>query len=446
MAVGAPIGPRLYVEGWCNQLVNKASIRIGRIAQMPRVHCSLATLYFTSNAQLVNYWLRLLGPMPAWEVFDTHVRGAVTSLVSGIGGVQANTLLFLPQRSGGMGIRSAENHAMVAHLASLLDCEARTHALLRHVTVEGEPVFALRDPRIDVIVPTLPVAIQQHPASASAPPGSVHSRVKRQHQFSKVVNGTIFGTLHAILTPEEDGRCKSAAAQFSGAWIAPLNPWKGSWLSNDECTTAWRVRLGLTVQSAPVRCVMCNTGAIADVNGHHSLSCMSGGHRIRAHNSLRDNTGHFMTVALWSPRFEQRPFPNNMNIRVDILTSSGIPRELGCDVALISPYAHTAQARRYPGGASDAYAENQKLGRVYRNVRNDPRIEVVPLIVDAIGAWNDRAKVMFKVLARQYATQTGISTSAALEKIMMTQAMRVQRGVAELISFNRLAALTTAAA
>ena len=413
---------------------------------MPRVHCALSTLFYTANAQLVNYWLRLLGPMPAWEVFDAHVTSAVASLVNGINGAAANTLLFLPQRSGGMGFRSAVSHAAVAHLASVLDCTAQTHKLLGHVSVDAAPVFPLRDPMIDVIFPTLPVAIQQLPTATLVPGGTAHSRAKRQHLMSATVNAITTASLQPLLTPDAKGRCKSASAQHSGAWIAPANPFRSTWLSNDECVTAWRVRLGLQQQAVAVRCVMCNNGTIADVDGHHSMACMAGGHRIRVHNSLRDNTGHFMSAALWQPRFEQRPFPDHSNIRVDILTNSGIARELGCDVAIISPYAHIAEARRSPGGASDAYAEHQKLGRVYANVRNDPRIEVVPLVVDAIGAWNDRAKVMYKALARQYATQTGMTTGAAMEKIMMTMAVRLQRGIAELISFNRHAALATTVA
>ena len=335
-----------------------------------------------------------------------------------------------------MDFRSASTHALVAHLVSMKDVEAKSCALLAHIlTPLGERVFEDHDPRKQLLVPRLPVAVQQHPALV----GNVHS--KRQRQLSRIVMETQRATLSASMDDVDRARTSSASAPFSGVWIAPVHAWKGSWLNDVEFTTAMRNRLGLAQQSAPIRCTICNTGIISDVRGHHSQACMFGGNRTRLHNAMRDNSVHFMSAALWTPLRERCPFPADPALRVDILTSCGMAREFGCDQAVISTFAHMQQAIASPGGASDHYAEHAKLRDTYGHVRDDPRVEPVPLVVDTLGAWNARALTLFRMLARQYATQFGCAPAVAMTKIMTAHAVRLQRGVAELIGFNRLAAM-----
>jgi hypothetical protein len=438
---GAPIGQPAFVQRWCESFVDRLSDRVSRVASMPRMHCAFATLSLCANTQLVNYHMRLLGAVPAWSRFDAVVSDTLAKLVGF--GLPDETTRYLASASthrGGLGIRSAALHAAAAHVASLLDSHTSP---IQPIAPRVAHVPAV-DPYLAHSVELVPVAFF-HTAQllVAEPLRRIEYAGKLQRTFSRTIDTTRHGNFMQEAPADVRLRVNSSSGAYASSFLAPPVPARHHWLSDIAFQHVLKLRLGLPVQRQVSTCQLCYEPLSADVHGLHTLSCMYGGVRTTLHNKLCDRIFFWMTTALWRPQREKRPFANYPDIRVDLLSQAGFPKEYALDIATISPWAHASEAVQRPGAAATSYGELKKLRGRYADVRDDASIAVVPIVVEHLGSWGTHSKAFFRRLARDVAVQRNTLPGAALRDIMTDLSCTLQKGVADVLFSNTTVANST---
>ena len=247
----------------------------------------------------------------------------------------AVSLVALPIRLGGLGLRLSAPFAAVAHVA----LNVEVSSILR----------VLWPPAVDCVAlasdPTLCRAFALLPSELiSSTPFEVllsGEQVLRglQRKWSAGIISTQFNAVWAGATAEERVRLLSLRCPLGGAWlqgrVGVLR--QLDLLGADEFRTAIRHRLGLPLCASES---VCACGATRDVMGRHAQKCLADGAKAVPHNAVRDELARLCEVRFPGlVRVEARPFAaeEHHNLRLDIVLPSGSG---GCrllDVAIIDP-------------------------------------------------------------------------------------------------------------
>ena len=269
--------------------------------------------------------------------FDCSTREALTKILGSPLSSEQWLQSKLPVSLGGLGLRSAVDHAAASHVASLLTSETHVRRLMRN-SEEEQTIFSLPQSALDDLT-----ARQGEQATT----GTVWGQT--QKMLSKRIDSHNLLHLKSQLVDErERARLESLGLPYAGAWlVAPPIRALGLHLQPEEFVMATKLRLGIAMFSSDSPCPACQRPS--DVQGDHALCCSHWGERITRHNLLRDHLHDLAASACLSPVKEGRHLLPGANRRpADILIHSW---DGGCDAALDVTVVHPLQTEFVSGAA-----------------------------------------------------------------------------------------------
>lgn len=260
---------------------------------------------------------------------------------------------------------------------------------------------------------------------------------RAQFKLTKLFDDSLAAATLETCDASSKARISSASAPFASAWLAPL---PGSdmpfWLPGSSFVALLRLRLGFQVAPVPDACVLCKRPNAADVWGHHSVTC---GNKYAIHNTVRDAVANLFGDALMAPRLEPQVFPDAPGRRGDIavtFSAAGRRRRAVIDISVVSPFAvaRQAAAARAPGGAAEDAAKEKITS--YGELPERAGMELVPMCIDSLGAWNAAAVDLLKRAARDWGKRFDIKASRAIPLAFSALSTILAQAVARLLLAN----------
>ena len=330
--------------------------------------------------------------------FDSMVRGALTRLLGSTLSDEQWAQASLPAAMGGLGLRSAADHAPTAHAVSLLAAQTLLDGLLGE-DVEApslpQPLLQLISAKIgeDSTVETLTGVTQK---MASLKVDRLNHSLLLQHFTEKGVERDI-------------ARLSSLGLPHAGSWLSVVPmPALGLHLRASEFIPVVKYRLGIPVYTRNGTCPACSLPS--DKMGDHSLGCRNTGDRIARHNMLRDVIFETASSADLGPSREERHLLPGTSARPGDVTirrwTNG--RDSAIDVTVTSPLCPT----NVSGAAAKAGdALDKAVKRKSRETAEDCRREglvFIPFAVETLGGFHQGAVTQAKLLASALARCKGI--------------------------------------
>ncbi|KAJ9436114.1 hypothetical protein DIPPA_26706 [Diplonema papillatum] len=411
--LGAPLGGPEVVAAAVERALEKADKKSRAISTLPDPHVALALLRTCAGFATVVSLMRSTGSVGDYAKVDRSTRAALGNILGAELDEETWAQASLPTRLGGLGLHSCGSTAAIAGVAAALSGWEAGQDLMS--TETRARVSQAADPLCQAAVncphlaqyPTVLTKVQD------AQRVGAEQKPRQQKIWSAEVAQLRREAIMEVADERKQARMQSCAARHSAAWLyGSYDAPEWMWLSPAEFNVAVRMRLGLPLTAQVGKCRLCGD-ADADVMGDHSLCCMSGGLRTRAHTALRNEVAAVAREALLTPALEVQPFtqPAHTGLRLDVAYQRGGKLRL-IDVAITFPLKPTGGSRRKaaegPGGAATAY-EAVKRGKYTRAVEQEAPLlamELVPIVVDTLGAWGDSAgpelRALISALHRRY--------------------------------------------
>ena len=179
----------------------------------------------------------------------------------------------LPTRLGGLGLRRAEEVALPSFIASLHRCQQLLHTILPASFVQK-----LSDERKQA-----EDEWREKAGDKAAPDDNARGR---QKSWDSPIAEHIKDCLLLEANQYDRARILGAATSESGAWLRALpSASLGTHLDNETVRIAVALRVGADVCSG---IHVCRCGSLADVKGHHALTCHYSAGRLPRHTALND--------------------------------------------------------------------------------------------------------------------------------------------------------------
>ena len=177
----------------------------------------------------------------------------------------------LPVSTGGIGLRSAEDHAPAAYLTSLMGCQSLRQALL-HLTEE--------DSQLTISAPLLALLStkQGEDATVDSLLGVTQKAVGLQIDLHNM--NLLIDKHNREGVAREIARLGSLSLPHAGDWLHVVpslskSPALGLHLRSREFVVSVKYRLGAPVYTVDGQCPAC--GLLSDKQGDHAISCGSDG-------------------------------------------------------------------------------------------------------------------------------------------------------------------------
>ena len=279
VVLGAPVGYSGFIKEKLESRVEKIREVVELLPLLKDPHTEYVLLRSWLSLPKIMFMLRAVNTVEHQEPlchFDSIIRGALSKVLgSPLTDVQWSQA-SLPVAMGGLGLRSAVDHAPVAHATSLLAAQPLLDGLLG----EDEQELSLPQTLLDAIsakvgeettVTTLTGVSQKH--------ASLKVDLRNQ------------SLLHQHISEEgevrEIARLASLGLPHAGSWLSVVpSPALGLHLRPAEFIPVLKYRVGVPVYSSAGLCPACSRPS--DRMGDHSLGCRTTSDRIARHNMLRD--------------------------------------------------------------------------------------------------------------------------------------------------------------
>ena len=395
----------------------------------PQIAYSL--LRFCGAQPKGNYYARAVGEVgrEAFIDMDAAALEVFTLRVTDVGPSSGlpRALVHAPPRLGGLGLRSM---AAVAPLAYVAGSVAASH-LLERLVPEAARASLGPDPFAQFAVP-------QHDSVSSAfanvleAAQAAFDTAPRSRSLQRRLTALLDEELLKVSTPGDldvasRARINSGSASFASAFLTPLpgtdDP---KWIPSSRFVPLVRLRLGLDILDAAVDCTTCAGQDACDIRGHHAVTCVK--HYDR-HNLIRDQLHALFQAALLRPVSEPGGFELAPGRRADLKLQCppALARYRGetvyVDVTCVSPFtqANVARAATEPAGAAIKACE-EKL-RSYAPIQGD--IRVIPLAVDALGAWEPESLKFIKAAAKLWGRRFDLHPSRAVPVVLQAVSTQI---------------------
>jgi hypothetical protein len=417
--VKVPVGSPAYMESCAQKRLQKLEALCEELPKLPQKHASLYILSNSCNFSRMAYLTRTTPREPiatALRAFDSIIRQTFEEITNARLTEDQWAQAVLPLSKGGLGFRSAFDHADAAYVTSRSATHSFCVAIAQTHTweaTEGGSYLQQAIDRLNVQGATYP--------KADTPSIATQQRVSMEIDSRKVEyitnNSDEYGKAHL-------------KAQMSGAaeWMRAI-PDRGldTLLSNRDISYAIRSRLGVDVYDRVSRCPFCN--GVQDKKGIHPLGCMAGGDATLRHNEQRDMAFEHARAGRMRPVKEaqnllSRPPGATEPCRrrpADILipnwpevTSEGTLRghQAALDFAVINCLGPSHLADTANGSGLDAAIKYAQSKRDFDDTANRLESEGVvlkPIVRTAQGAWEPNAAKTMEILHRAVARETGIT-------------------------------------
>jgi hypothetical protein len=438
LLLGAPVGSPDFVEAALQERLAKVkkitellpSLRDPQIEYVVLRSC-LALGKFMYNLRTVD----TTAHQPLLISFDAVTREALSRIlgspVPGDAWQQAN----LSASQGGMGLRSARDHAAAAYATSFLASLPILEQLIGS-RLEEEAAAAGEE-----AAPTcLPDRVL---GWLSAQTGAEVTAETLDGLAQKMVSAMIDTNhlrriterLAAAGAVREQARLASLGLPHAGDWLHALPSHAlGLQLRPAEFIMAAKLRLGMPVYETAGPCPACLKHC--DALGDHALCCAYQGERISRHNRLRDALYHTAVSAALGPAIEGRfLLPGNDRRPADVFIPGWTG---GKDSALDVTVTHPLQEATVVGAAKTAgHAAGEAYHRKMVASAADCRaegIEFLPLAAESLGGWHPVAVHQVDKLAAALARHSGEDERVATRHLWQRLAVTLQKGNAALLN------------
>ncbi|KAJ4431829.1 hypothetical protein ANN_20434 [Periplaneta americana] len=226
-----------------------------------------------------------------------------------------------------------------------------------------------------------------------------------QKQWDVIFSQKILDTLLSSFTSEQDiARLLALQESESGAWLHALpSPHIGTLIDSTSFKIAMALRLGCKL-CQPHQCIC---GGIADIHGHHALSCARSKGRIPRHTSLNDIIKRSLTSCGIPSLLEPPDISRADGKRPDGLTL--IPWSRGKSLIWDSTCVDTLAPSHLPNtsrhAASAAELAVKKKVNKYAHLLDN--YIFVPFAVETFGPWSHDAKVLVSQICQILISITG---------------------------------------
>ena len=421
--LGAPVGSEEFIARSLAAKVNKVEQITDLLPLLQDPHIEFALLRSCLALPKVMFLLRAVDTTKfpnVLEQFDAVTRGALSRIlgspVSNIQWEQAK----LPVAMGGTGLRSASDHAPIAHATSLLSAQPLIKNLLGNG--DEESYYALPQDLLDCVS-----ARQGEEATTETLTG-----ISQKQGSLKVdlANKSVLVNFHATVgSQREIARMNSLGLPHQGDWLSVV-PCQalGLHLRGVEFTFCLKYRLGMPLFSAEGPCPHCKQQN--DVMGDHALGCAMTRDRIARHNLLRDVLYETAASAALGPvREEKNLLPGRAARPGDIFLrhwSSGKDAALDVTVTNSLASSHVAGTAAEAGSALNKVVKRKVDGAA--EACRDQGIVFLPLAVETLGGMHKVAVQQVKQLAAALARHTGQLESTTTSHLFQRFSLNLMRG------------------
>ena len=429
IVLGAPVGNDQYV---CQSLETKVE-KVKQITELlpllqdPHIEHSL--LRSCLALPKITFLLRAVDTSrfsSVLERFDEVTRDALSRIlgtpVSDVQWEQAK----LPVAMGGVGLRSAVDHAPISHATSLLTAQPLVGNLLGNPNEEGS--FALPQSLLDSVS-----ARQGEEATLETLTGV--SQKQGSLKVDLCNKSLLLNYFNTEGVQREIARMNSLGLPHQGDWLSVVPcPALGLHLRGPEFVTCLKYRLGIPLFSTAGLCPAC--GQQNDVMGDHALGCPKTSDRIARHNLLRDVLfDSAVSAALGPVREEKSLLPGRAARPGDIFLrhwSGG--KDCAWDVTVANSLApsHVAGAAAEAGSALRKACERKVNGAA--EACREQGIVFLPLAVETLGGLHKTAVQQMKRLAAALARHTGQDKSIATSHLFQRYSLNLMRGNAAMMT------------
>ena len=423
--LGAPIGSVEFVKEALQTKKEKIAEISALLPHLQDPHTEFALLRSCLSLPKLMFSLRTVSTtehLDTLREFDQVTREGLTRILGTPIPDQQWDQAKLPVAMGGLGLRTAEDHAAAAFSTSFLS----SRWLLRKMLNCSEDDDPLNLPLSVLDAITTNLKEEQQVVEESL----IGYTQKQLSTKVDLANSELLTTAMETSGEREMARLGSLGLPYAGAWLnCPPMPALGLHLRGVEFAAAVKFRLGLPIYNSAGPCPACDHPS--DVMGDHALVCGFGGERIARHNLLRDALHQTAAAAGLAPTKEGRALIPGNNMRpadVFIPHWSG-----GRDAALDVTVTHPLQDRTRAGAAvTPGYAMDAAYARKVAGAGEQCRqqgIAFIPIVAESLGGWHPIAVEQIKKLGSALARHTGQEEGEAISHLVTRCSILLQRGL-----------------
>lgn len=410
VCLGSPIGTPDFCNEIAHKTVEETRLILEAISQFDDSHAAFLLLRYCAAYPRMVFLMRTVPHaliLPALQEFDELVRTHFCRIfnlpLSQAGWQQAS----LATRRGGLGFRSAAEHAGAAYLASV----DKSFSLAKRIfpsysashTVSACAHLNSRVPEELTVSPdSIPRAPDCH---------------LTQNTLSTAIEELQLSTIKAKASPELKARLLALQVPGTSTWLSlPPNPECGHWMHPRAFQAYLQYRLGLPIYPPDSSCPQCQ--APMDCFGHHALKCKFSSDRVKRHNLLRNRFFKYAQMAQLGPHMEPRHLvPESARRPADIL----LPDPAGRDKCLDFAVTSTAQSRLHSTLARDpmaavSFTTQLKLAKHNQACLNTG-LDFVPMVVDIWGIWGQHAIATIALVAKKLAIVSGQDPKEVMQQM-----------------------------
>ena len=233
----------------------------------------------------------------------------------------------------------------------------------------------------------------------------------------------------------EVARLASLGLPYAGAWLEAVPMLAlGLYLQPSEFVLTVRYRLGCPVYDRAGPCPACLRHS--DALGDHAMCCGHQGERISRHNSLRDAIHTTAAAAALNPVKEGRYLlPGNNRRPADVYIAGwAAGQDAALDITVVNPLQEaTVQGAAATPGHALQFRYNAKMAGAAEECQAQG-IAFLPLVVESLGGWDERAVREVKKIASALARSTGEEEGETWRRTIIRLSILLMKGNSALLS------------
>ena len=439
--LGAPIGNPAFTRGFIAAKVEKIKEVAALLPNIKKPHLEFVLLRSCIAIPKIMFTLRTTRASDFPDLlqsFDSVIREALIKIL----GTPLENKQWLQAKlavgRGGLGIRGAEDHAGAAFASSFLSSQPLVKELL------GQDDDATPSLPRDLIESLTTKLGEEDRATVLQGIGGEEATTTwlqglSQKKMSSMIDEENSTFLKRQVEAEGDvreiARIASLGLPYAGAWLEAVPiPALGLYLQPSEFVLSVRYRLGCQVYDRAGPCPACHRHS--DAFGDHAMCCGHQGERISRHNALRDAIHDTAAAAALNPIKEGRYLlPGNNRRPADVYIAGWeAGKDAALDITVVNPLqeALVQEAAATPGHALQ-FRHNTKMAGAAAECQAQG-IAFLPLVVESLGGWDERAVHQVKKLSSALARNSGEDEGDTWRKTITRLSILLVKGNAALLS------------
>ena len=393
--LGSPIGSKEFCESFLQDKINKKlPILLENLTRLDNPQASYLILLFCASFCKIVWYIRTV-PSDLIAVNCQNFDDLILKTFEGIlaCGFSSQTVkqMQLSTKFGGIGLRSARNHASAGYISSFFSSKSLAQSFLQ------TPIF---NPHIESCLSSLNCTLPEEDRVEFS------SEPLQQKTLSAKIDRAISTQLSAECSLIDKARILCCSAPHASSWIRAL-PTSLNKFSNLEWVIAMKRWLGIPIYNEEHMCVACHK-QIMDIHGHHAAVCPVSGDRVKRHNALRDCFHEFCSNAAWGP-VKEKPFllPFSSERPADIFVPNfsggkGLVVDFACTCPIQQKYVRPAS--QTVSFTCNKYAQEAKYDIYESRVKSEGHL-YLPIVFESFGGMSDDAVDFVKKMLQSVSTR-----------------------------------------